>query len=248
MTKEEIYNSAIEMYKKTGQGLPGFITLKIGRDEIDELIEEGKLKSIKQHYSYLPDDEWLCLTGVYCVEEEMAKGNHRPLDFIRIYLGVKGNSGIDAKMKEFFDENPEEKLKYDNEYKEWLNTNKEILEKSFQIQKVEIPSTPSKTTINKELSEYIKDSNWYIDNYSVKEAEKNISKKLLLNGEIKGLYKRKLQMMSPFTDPQAVEKTKKDLEKTEFELTMDSKVQKLLFKSNDNNKKVQEFFQNFNFS
>jgi hypothetical protein len=178
----------------------------------------------------------------------VAKGNGRVLDFIRIYLGIKGNSGIDAKMKEFFDKNPEEKLKYDNAYNEWLNTNKEILEKSFQIQKIEVPSTPSKLTVNKDISQYIKDSNWYIDNYSVKDAEKNISNRLLLNGEIKHLYKRKLDMMSQFTDPQAVEKVKKDLEKTEFELKMDSKVQQFLFKSNDRNKPVQEFFQNYNFS
>lgn len=134
MTKKEIYNAAVDMYKKTGQGLPGFIKMKIGRKELDELVDEGKLKVISQRYSYLPDDEWYCLTGVYCPEEEFANGDGKALSFIRIYLGI--DSDNDKMIKKFFEENPKEREKYDKEYQVWLEKNRDILEKSFQIEKI----------------------------------------------------------------------------------------------------------------
>lgn len=133
MTKKEIYNTAVDMYKKTGQGLPGFIKMKIGRKELDELVDEGKLKVITQRYSYLPDDEWYCLTGVYCAEAEMVSGNPKALNFIRIYLN--GDIG-DKRIEKFFEKNPKEREKYDKEYQVWLEKNRDILEKSFQIEKI----------------------------------------------------------------------------------------------------------------
>ena len=98
-SKEQFYNWVVEIYKKTVQGTPMFITMKTGREPLEELIEEGKLKIITHHYSYLPKDEWICLTGVYCAEEEMEKGgvNTRSLEFIRKYLSIPRDSVIDKK-------------------------------------------------------------------------------------------------------------------------------------------------------
>ena len=136
MRKEEFYNIVVDIYKKTGQGLAGFVTLKTGREALDELVAEGKLKTYVNHYSYLPDDEWICLTGVYCAEEDMQNGEGRALTFIRRYLNIPNDSGIEKKIQEYLDANPKEKEKLDNDYNTWLNKNKELLEKSFQIEKL----------------------------------------------------------------------------------------------------------------
>lgn len=133
LSKKDVYNSFIATYLKTGQGVPGFIlSNKNYKEPVNQLIEEGKLKIVNQEYSYLPDDQWICLTGVYCVEEEVKKES-RALDYLRKYLNIPGNKIMDTKLEDFFNENPKEREKYNQWYNDWLKKNEEILEKSFQI-------------------------------------------------------------------------------------------------------------------
>lgn len=135
ISKEKFYNSVVNIYLKTGQGVSGnIIFTKIDREPVEELIAEGKLKIVKQHFSHFNDEEWICLTGVYCVEEDMNKGDTRSLDFIRRYLNIPRDSVMDKKVEEYFNENPKEREKWNSSYNEWLEEHKELLEKSFKIQ------------------------------------------------------------------------------------------------------------------
>lgn len=235
VTKETFYNWVVDIYLKTGQGLAGFVTMKTGREPLNQLLEEGKVKVITNHYSYLPDDEWICLTGVYCVEEEMKKGgiHTRSLDFIRRYLNIKDDSAINRKVDEFFEENPNEKVKYEQYYNDWLETNKEILEKSFRIQKIEEPSEPTKTIISEELKDYAKEFGWYEDN-SVSDALSIMTRRVSLGEEMVILLKRVIQLDN-------TEKRQNDLKKAEFELKMDKKLQQM-FRETDK-KLISEIFE-----
>ena len=38
VSKEQFYNWVVEIYLKTGQGLAGFVTVKTGREPLNELI------------------------------------------------------------------------------------------------------------------------------------------------------------------------------------------------------------------
>jgi len=236
VTKERFYNWVVDVYLETGQGLSGKIILsKVSREPLDELVAEGKLKIIKEHYSYFPDEEWICLTDVYCVEEFSVKGNHRPLGFIRKYLGQSRDSVIDKKVDEFFEKNPVKKAEYDKEYDDWLEENKDILEKSFQIQRVIEPEN-SKKILNKDLKEYIKGFNWYQNNDSISDALTNLSKRIVLTEELVVLLRRMIQIKND-------DETKGDLKKAESELKMDTKLKDMLCSAKEKN--VKEFFDNY---
>lgn len=239
--KEEFYNWVVEVYLKTGQGLAGFVTIKTGREPLEELLGEGKVKIFKKHYSYLPDDEWICLTDVYCVEEEEQNGTcPRALDFMRRYLGITEKSGVYQKIEEYLNENPKERIKIDNEYNAWLDKNKEILEKSFQKQKIEVPMGEVKPKINKELSEYIKDSNLFTKNFIISKALNNLSEKISLNEQIIHLLKRAIEI-----DNSGSSEYKQKLETARTELAMDIRVKKLLCNTNEDKKTIQDFMSEF---
>lgn len=120
MNKEEFYQAVVELYKKTGQGVPGFIKTKINPKIIDELVSDGKLKIVTTNYSYLPNEEWICLTGVYCPEED---SDMRSYSFMRLYLKID-DLGLGLKMKDVLsNEN------FMKEYNIWFNNNKDLLEK-----------------------------------------------------------------------------------------------------------------------
>ena len=69
MTKRELYENAIGIQKRTGQGLSGIVGQMNSdiQDLLDELVEEGNLKLIHQSNNYLPDDYWYFPTKGYCV-------------------------------------------------------------------------------------------------------------------------------------------------------------------------------------
>lgn len=121
MNKEEFYQAVVNLYKKTGQGIPSFIKTKIDPSIIDELISEGLLKIVETKYNYLPNDEWICLTNVYCVEEEM--NDMRVLSFMRIYLGIE-DLGLGLKRTDVITND-----KFMIEYHSWINKNIEQLNK-----------------------------------------------------------------------------------------------------------------------
>jgi hypothetical protein len=240
MTKAEFYNMVVELYLKTGQGAPGFITMKVGTELLDELVSEGKLKIITQYYSYLPNDNWICLTGVYCVEEEMAKGNHRPLDFVRKYLNTPRISPLDKKVDEFFAKNPAEKIKYDKEYEDWFNQNKDELERSFKIQKIEEDDSPY---FNEKELNYLKERGWYQSNDKIKdcldrlsEGDKTNLKHIELLTEMISL-KKNPKVKDNYLDSIGQDET--ELEEVKSENKIRKKIRNFL-SSQDKNNKVQD--------
>lgn len=86
MNKSELYNKAVELYKKTGQGLPMNIMPKDVNETIEELIKDGLMKTVDIKFNHLPDDKFACLTNVYCVEEDKNPG---ALTYMRIYVGLE---------------------------------------------------------------------------------------------------------------------------------------------------------------
>lgn len=121
--KKELYKKIVSVYLKTGQGVPMFVFGQ-HKKELNELIKENKVKIVRNN-DYR--ENTICLTGVYCVEEN----GGRSLDFIRRYLGIKGNPRIDRKVEEFLDKNPKIREQINKEYEDWLKENNDILEKSF---------------------------------------------------------------------------------------------------------------------
>lgn len=127
MNKEEFYNKFTGFYKKTGQGIP-VIFFKNMNSFIDELVKEGKIKIIDKAYSY-SDQEIICLTNVYCVEEECEKTkNILPLIYLRNYLNITDSTEI--YNQKIDSENHKELYE---KYLVWKEENKIILEKSFDI-------------------------------------------------------------------------------------------------------------------
>jgi len=125
MDKLEFYNAVINMYNKTGQGVPGRILRPHGvSDVIDELIKDGLLKSIEQHYSFVPDDEWICLTKGYCAEEQ--ENYMQALTFVRIYRGVE-DLGLGMKSDDVL-ANPE----YQALYAKWMDDNHDKLTEKIE--------------------------------------------------------------------------------------------------------------------
>ena len=89
MTRVEFYNAAVSVYEETGQGVPGFSRIHMPDGIIEGLIKEGLLKSVITRYSHLPDDETLCITKGYCVEEDINKSDLSALHYLRLYKGIE---------------------------------------------------------------------------------------------------------------------------------------------------------------
>lgn len=124
MNKNELYKIAVDLRRKTGQGLPGFIRSNIDSQVIDELIKDGKFKSITKRMSYLPDDEFLCIVGGYCVEEDYINGDDfKTLHFVRYYVGLGEETicNTEYTINDIVE-------KYKEEYEKWLEKNKDDLE------------------------------------------------------------------------------------------------------------------------
>lgn len=82
--KEKFYNILVGLTAKTGQGFPSGLQDRIGaRKAIEELIKEGRVKEVTMGSI---GHAFICLTGVYCVEEE---SNTKCISFLRHFLGVK---------------------------------------------------------------------------------------------------------------------------------------------------------------
>lgn len=129
MTKEEMYNAAIDLYKGTGQGL-SMLLLYQYRSTIDELVADGLMKYVTQNYNHLPDEEWACLTGIYCVEENPPASID--LTFIRMYL-IPGDLGLGLTIDDVKDD--KEMM---DKYEAWLKMHKEEIDKVHSLKKFDI--------------------------------------------------------------------------------------------------------------
>lgn len=167
MNKVEFYNKAIEVYKKTGQGLPFFLKHRLPNPYIvDELVDEGLMKIVNQSYKTLPDDQWICLTNVYCVEEAM---NSQALTFMKLYLGI--DPLIEMGSIRYTIKQANMDSEFMKNYSEWLFENSDILKKidTIEFLKEEGNDLDSKTL------EFIKSRSWFKNNKSVKICKEKLN-------------------------------------------------------------------------
>jgi hypothetical protein len=192
MNKVELYNKIVEVYKKTGQGVPSFIKFSIGQDVINELVEDGLIKIVVQQFNYLPDDEKLCVTKGYCVEDDyMNDKNSRALDYIRMYLNhdpvIDFGSALKVTLKQAFSN-----VDLVKGYAVWLEKNKKALDEMENIQFLDDTSLE----LNEELIDYIKTRDFYKENKTISvslslmlDADTNILEQITLTKEILNLMK-----------------------------------------------------------
>ena len=210
MTKRELYEGAISIQKKCGQGLSGIVgkTSSAIQDLLDELVEEGSLKLINQSYSYLPDDSWYFpLTG-YCVFEDEDK---RALSFVRMFLGNTEEIFINLPYTTFV-QDPD----FMKAYSDWLTKNKEQLD--IMISLDEEYKGEDVLFTNEEIED-IKSRGWFTDNKSVKECLQEsrnrvgeLEEMISLNERIVTLYKQKGNSEKEIKEcEKSIEDTKKQI-------------------------------------
>lgn len=132
MDRKELYNAAVAVYNETGQGLPGRLMRMNGMGPvIDGLIEEGLFRSIEQTYGFLPDDEWICLTKGYCVEDTYTE-EVDALTNVRIYKGI-WDSEDEFEFGGLTIETIMQDEDFKKQYDKWLAENKEKLEEKIDL-------------------------------------------------------------------------------------------------------------------
>lgn len=212
MTKRELYENAVSIQKKSGQGLSGIVGRMNSdiQDLLDELVEEGHLRVIHQSYSYLPDDSWYFPTKGYCVfdpnEEEK-----RALSFVRMFLGKTEEIFVNLPYTDFI-QNPD----FMKAYSDWLTKNKEQLDIMINLDE----TYPGEDVLfsNEEIED-IKSKEWFEQNKSVKECLsesksklKDFEEMITLNERIVSLYKQKGNSEKEIVECEtSIEDTKKQI-------------------------------------
>jgi len=148
-------------------------------------------------------------------------------------------------MDDFFTSNPEELKNYNKWYAEWLDKNKDLLEQSFKIEPMIIPSKPTKYKMNKELTEYIKNTNWYMDNYTVREADNLLSKKITINKELQILLTKALEIAPGKKTDKEIKSYTDQLKDVEKELGFDKKIHSKFWECSTTQISVQEYFDQY---
>lgn len=168
MTQVEFYNAAVKVYRETGQGVPGFFRMKLPSRVIDGLIEKGLMKSITIPFNHLPDDETLCITKGYCVEEDMV-GDKRwsALAFLRFYKSIpQGLEHIGAMGNEKLAQDPE----FMERYAEWLKLNHAKLTEKI----TELSDDMVFGVLSKDAEDLLKGRDWYKNNLTIEESLDNL--------------------------------------------------------------------------
>lgn len=220
MNKIEFYNKLVDMYRSTGQGIATIFTDRIvDRSVVNELISDGLCKIVHQGFSYLPDEDWVCLTKVYCVEDDTVNKDSSALTYLRIYKGIDppielGNLGkmtLSQCIK-----NPE----IMEPYAEWLKKNKVMLEKGDKIDYLEEDDLKE---FSGDTITYIKERSWYKENKTVNmcikeisKTEENIEKQFPILNELIMLMNSSLEAKSKYKNEliqhtQDIEDNKKEL-------------------------------------
>lgn len=236
MNKVEFYNACIELRKKTGQGMAGFVRMKLGSQMIDELIEEGLLKSIKKSYSYLPNDEFLCLTKGYCVEDDYDSKEYNALACVRLYLGQE-DLGLGAKPKDALSN-----VDFMEGYAKWLKKNKSALEEMDNFKELE--EDANLNNFKTDEMDYLKSRGWFKKNLSIKECLDKLEEGTRADEKKVDILKELISLMGnhsvvdKYKDD--LDKNKKDLEKTKSEIKIRNKINRWLSETKDKSIKVQD--------
>lgn len=238
MNKIEFYNAIVKTYKKTGQGVPTFIALKLDPSIVEELISEGLIKLVNgRKYNHLPNDEFLCLTKGYCVEEDTEIPS--ALSCIRLYLGIDpiielGNSKLsisDAlKNSDFM-----------NQYATWLKKNEKSLKEMETIDVIESLGEESDEIPN-DVIDYIKTRGWYKSNENVSNClveltigDNKLTEKESITNQLIGLYDQ--LMFKNGKTPEGISKKKEyenDIISYKNEKKIRTKIRTYLLKQNKN--------------
>lgn len=235
MTKVEFYNSVVKVYNETGQGVPGFLRMKMNPRIIDSLIEEGYLKSVTIPFNHLPDDESICLTKGYCVEEDMLDRSTLPLSYVRLYKGLEqGLQTLTGMTNEKLVTNPE----FMTGYAEWLNKNHSKLTEKIELLDENMKFQPLTT----EEMEYLQSRDWFKQNKSVGDCIDNMYEKTSNLRESLGLYKQLLKLYeSSTTHSNKIEKTLEERNDVEKELKMRETIHDFLSECKNKKTKIQEY-------
>ena len=177
MTKSKFYNSVLEIYKATGQGTPLFVKGGLPNQfVVDELVNEGKLKIITNQYTYLPNDETLCLTEGYCVEEDTSN-----LVYMRLYMDLDGLTRKNALRD----------VDFMKAYSEWLSNN---ISKLKEIDNIE-PMIEAEDTLSESDMIFVKTRGWYTKNETVGEVIDIINGSIDNNNEILKLSRQLIDLL-----------------------------------------------------
>lgn len=193
MNKSELYYNAIDLYKKTGQGII-LIPYSNINDTVDELVRDGLMKIVNIKFNTLPDDKFACLTNVYCVEEDK---DPTALTYMRIYVGIDKVVDLGKVEVTLLDaiKNPE----IMTGYSKWLNKNHKQLIKINDLDNVIVPLTK----LSKEEIDYLESRSWYKDSltasealYELTEGDDNVQKKLSITRELIRLMRKDKKYIS----------------------------------------------------
>ena len=148
---------------------------------VDELIEDGLVKIVTHQYSYLPNDETICLTKGYCVEDDVHE-SMLAINCIRFYLSfdpvVELGKVATVTLIECI-----QNFEFMEKYVEWFKKNKEKLDEIKNIQYLE------ESELNDEAIEFLKDKVWY-------EKNKTVSQCLKIIDESSELCKKSLKLLN----------------------------------------------------
>jgi hypothetical protein len=249
MTKVEFYNSIVSVYQKTGQGVPGFLRLRLPDPSIvDELISDGLIKSVTINYSHLPNDEFLCLTKGYCVEEEGKDAS--ALLCLRMYLGI--DPVIDMGQTQLSREDAFKRVDVMSKYAAWLTKNEVSLKEMETISP--LPDEEIDTNLNEETISYLKTRSWYKDNLKVsncieqlKSGDNDVDNNIHISKRIIELYKQKLDLHNRKGDTLGANECLKGISESEEEIEEYKKAKKvfrpkikLFLEAQDKNLKIKE--------
>ncbi len=234
MTKREIYEGAISIQKKCGQGLSGIVgqaSFEV-QELLDELVEEGSLKLVRNRNNYLPDDIWYFPNTGYCVFEYFS--DKRALSFVRMFLGNTEDIFINLPYTTFV-QDPE----LMKAYSDWLIKNKEQLD--IMINLDDEYKGEDVLFTNEEIVD-IKSKEWFTDNKSVKECLQesrdrvgDLEETISLNERIITLYKQK------GNSEKEIEECDKSIEDTKKQIKFRKRLHNYL-DGLDQNKPIQEQF------
>lgn len=207
MTKAEVYEKTIEIYKETGQGLSGII--KLGSEKayskyLDELVEEGSLVVCDTGGSlgHPESSRWYMPTKGYNLWTD-GDNSILNLHFVRFYLDIlPSNKSYKFEVtKDMIIENADNYAMYS----EWLNRNYKELE---IMRNLDTSYTPIYFELNTRELEYIKNCKFYNDG-------KNVSDFIEYNDEMIKRIKEKNEIINKLIKLyQTSDKYKEDLEKS----------------------------------
>jgi len=252
MTKTEVYETVVDITKKTGQGLSGIVKVMGEHADsishyLDELIEEGYVIACdtggsighpESNIFYMPTKGYNVWTdeGPDLAQFEYSRHKGRYLTNVRFYLGAmdieEDYDGLDEDDKNLKRHlNPSmlflaKQTEFMKQYAEWLERNEESLQEMLNLEVIEFGNEPlDETTV-----ELLTSRGWYTDNNTVGEAKSKNIDRINTIEEILRLSKRwmELKEQGNQTDDEDYTNRKNQIIEDETELKSRQKLDRLM--------------------